>query len=58
MEIDGNQKDRKLERYKRVPISLNSYAIAIDKNQREGGTGGEKRGVMVGFFQSSCHGKR
>ena len=39
-------------------ISLDPYAIAIDENQREGGTGGQKRGAVVYFFQSSCHSKR
>ena len=38
--------------------SLNLYAIVIDENQRGDGTGAEKRGVVVGFFQSSHHGKR
>ena len=58
MEVDRNQEDGKQERGRRVLVSLNPYAIVIDKNQREDGTGGEKRGAVVGFFQSSRHGKR
>jgi len=40
-----------------VSVSLNPYAIAIDENRREDGIGGEKKGVVVCFFQSPCHGK-
>jgi hypothetical protein len=31
--------------------------FAIDENQREGGTRGEKRGMVVGFFQYTRHDK-
>ena len=39
-------------------LSLNLYAIVFSENRREDGTGGEKRAVVVCFFQSSRHVKR
>ena len=38
--------------------SFNLYAIVVDENQREGGTGREKRGAVVYFFQPTRHGER